>query len=69
MNPDAQSRAILRYLKRGLAITPIEALELFDCFRLGARIYDLRQAGNNIVTDWLTTETGKRVGSYRLVSE
>ena len=69
MNPDAQSAAILRHLRSGLTLTSLDALELFDCMHLQGRIHDLRKRGHNIVTDMLTTETGKRVGSYRLVSE
>ncbi len=47
----AQAEQILRYLqthKRG--ITPIDALRKFGCFRLGARIYDLRKEGHDIKT-------------------
>lgn len=48
----SQNKQILRYLqthKRGL--TPIDALEKFGCFRLSARIADLRGLGWDIRTD------------------
>lgn len=48
----SQNNQILRYLqthKRGL--TPIDALEKFGCFRLSARIADLRGLGWDIRTD------------------
>lgn len=66
MNAETQAAAILEHLKTGARITPIEALERFGSFRLGARIYDLRQAGHAIATDMIETPTGKRVAEYRL---
>ena len=48
----SQNKEILRYLmthRRG--ITPIDALEKFGCFRLSARISDLRELGYDIRTD------------------
>ena len=41
---------ILRWLESGKTITPHEAYERWGCMRLGARIYDLKQAGYNIVS-------------------
>ena len=43
INENAQSSAsqkaiILEYMKQGHSISPMEALNLFGCFRLGARI-------------------------------
>lgn len=46
MKIDSQCDAILRYMethKQG--ITPIDALDLCGCFRLSARIWDLRHRG------------------------
>jgi|13_taG_2_1085334.scaffolds.fasta_scaffold10982_5 hypothetical protein len=44
----SQEKQILEYLQAGNKITPIDALNLFGCFRLGARICDLRNKGYNI---------------------
>jgi len=41
----SQKRSILYHLKIIGPITPLEALERYGCFRLGARIYDLRREG------------------------
>lgn len=41
---------ILRYLKSGHTICDDEARTLFNCNRLGARIYELREAGHDIGT-------------------
>ena len=45
---DSQTTEILSHLKQHKTITAIEALKLYGCFRLAARIYDLAQAGNEI---------------------
>jgi hypothetical protein len=65
---DTQCDCILEVLKAGRSITPIEALNLFGCFRLSARIHDLRhkQGYDNIVTERVLTSSGKYVAQYRL---
>ena len=45
-----QKQAILTALKRRQRLTPLDALRRFGCFRLAARIADLRADGLNIVT-------------------
>jgi hypothetical protein len=40
---ETQCNLILNHLKNGLSINPIQALKMFGCFRLGARIYDLKR--------------------------
>lgn len=37
----SQARQILAYMRAGHTINPLEALRLFGCFRLGARIKDI----------------------------
>ena len=61
-----QNEQILNYLKQGNAITPLEAFNLFGCFRLGARVHDLKAMGHNITSRMITLENGKRVAQYRL---
>lgn len=54
MSADANSSqcaAILAWLQKGHKLTPAEALERFGCMRLGARVYELRAAGNHISRD------------------
>ena len=45
-----QSKMILEYLKANGSITQQQAIELFGCYRLGARIYDLKAAGHKITS-------------------
>ena len=61
-----QNQQIKGYLEKGKSITPIQALNKFGCFRLAARISDLRNEGLNIATKIITKE-GKSYASYRLV--
>ena len=42
----SQIDEILNYLQAGNVLTPLEAMHKFNCLRLGARIYDLRQHGS-----------------------
>lgn len=60
-----QTQWILDALKRG-PITPMDALNGCGCFRLAARISDLRQAGYEIETTHITTPSGKSVAQYTL---
>lgn len=61
-----QSERILEALQAGGKITPADALRRFGCFRLAARINDLRRAGHAIETDRRMTRTGARVAVYQL---
>ena len=66
-NPDSQNSQILAWLRKGKTITPRLALDLFDCFRLSGRIYDLRDAGYNIKTrDKVVGPKKKHVAEYYL---
>jgi len=53
-------------LEKGRSITPIQALDMFGCFRLGARIWDLRKAGYDIETLNHKLPNGKIVAKYKL---
>jgi hypothetical protein len=62
-----QETLVLAALEAGQAITPQDALERFDCFRLAARIYRLRKAGHDIVTKYIT-EGDKTFARYHLAA-
>lgn len=61
----SQNEMILAWLKQGRSITPLDALNEFGCFRLGARIGDLRKRGYNIGTQRVA-RNGKHYASYTL---
>lgn len=60
----SQASKILDYMLTGHVITGLEALELFGCFRLPARIADIRKSGFPVQSKFVTTPSGKRVKSY-----
>ena len=66
MTHQAQSQKILEYMAQGHRISPLEALNKFGCLRLGARIYDLKNEGHNIITE-MVSENGKRFARYSLI--
>lgn len=61
----SQCDDILAHLKRG-PISAIEALNSYGCFRLAARIKDLREQGYDIETRDLDLPNGKTVAQYHL---
>jgi hypothetical protein len=62
----SQNKEIKNWLETGNSITPIDALNLFGCFRLGARIHDLKNKfGVNIKTE-IVESGNKRFAKYSL---
>ena len=59
----SQKSKILEALKRGETITPLDALNRFGCFRLGAQIFDLKAEGHDIENIGLGHT---KYGRYRL---
>jgi Helix-turn-helix domain len=66
MKPKTQCEHILKDLKAGLRITPVDALAKYGCFRLAARINDLRNGGYGIETEIVTNTNGKNYAQYFL---
>lgn len=69
VNPNQQSSEtqkakILAYMLEGNTITPLEALNRFKCFRLGARIADLKDDGYEIQSKFVSTPSEKKVKQY-----
>jgi hypothetical protein len=62
--PKSQTDRILAHLISGKPLTAMQALDKFGCFRLAARIGQLRKQW------WITTEMktkgGKRFAVYRM---
>lgn len=46
----SDKQRVLEHLLENGSITPMEALERYGCYRLGARVFDLRRDGYNIQT-------------------
>ena len=62
----SQAGLILRHLQSGGTLTALDALDLFGCNRLAARVADLRNKGYHVKARWLTLPNGKRVSEYYL---
>ena len=60
-----QNQKILAYLKKGKAITPLQALDKFGCFRLSGRILELKEQGHPIKSEMVKVNN-KRVAQYSL---
>jgi hypothetical protein len=61
-----QTKTIHQALKRGEKLTPLAALRKYGTLRLGARIWDLKQAGVRIKSKLIEVGDGKRVAQYEL---
>jgi len=59
---------ILKHLKSGKSLTAMQALKLFGCARLAARIGELKEEGHNIITKMIKIK-GDYVGRYTLIKE
>ena len=57
MAEKSQKDAILEYLEEGNSITQLDALSLFGCSRLAARICDLRKDGWSIQSEMVDVPT------------
>ena len=62
----SQSAKVLYHLQNYGPLTAIEALELFACFRLAARINDLKEAGHDIQMEMKKLKNGKKIAVYSL---
>lgn len=60
-----QTQKIYEYLKSGNKLTALEALQMFGCLRLAARIAELRNQGHTIWTDYVTVKN-KTFAAYKL---
>jgi hypothetical protein len=61
-----QTQQILTHLKDGKTITPLEALQLYGCLRLGARIFNIRELGYDVNTKIKAVGQHKHVAEYSL---
>ena len=65
-----QNGTILKALLNGERLTQLDAYTRFNCTRLGARIYDIKNMNeeykNKLVDRWVVLPNGKGVKEYRL---
>jgi hypothetical protein len=53
-------------MKNHGSITGLQAVKLYGCMRLAARVYDLKMKGHEIHSQRWKTRTGKTVARYWL---
>ena len=66
---ESQNERILRALNNGARLTHRDAQRLFNCDRLGGRVYDLKQRGWPVQSTMILTATGKRVAEYWMAAK
>lgn len=66
----SQCASILKWLREGKPLTPLVTLDQFGCFRLAARIGNLKDAGHLIQRNMITVTSRdgsqSRVAEYRM---
>ena len=67
--PRTQTDQVLEHLRTQGPLTQPEAQDRLGCLRLGARIWDLKQRGHAIRTEFVELASGQRVARYSLVRE
>ena len=65
MRTDSQNALIKGWLLNGHSLTTLDALTMFGCFRLSARISNLKNQGMNIITEMVEVND-KRIAKYYL---
>lgn len=66
----SQNDEILAYLKAGNSLTPLDALNLFNCWALSSRVADLNKPEKIIGSQMVKDEkTGKRYAKYFYIGQ
>lgn len=66
---ESQNKMIMGHLRRHKSITPLTAMSQYNCMRLAARIFDLKEAGHTINKEMVETHSGKQIARYTLIKE
>lgn len=61
----SQTKRILDHFLQGKSLTPLEALRLYECLRLSARVLDFKKMGYEFETI-IESNGKKKFASYRL---
>ena len=62
----SQTRDILRHLSKGYTLTPLQALDRFACYRLAARIKEIREQGHSVAMRMVRTTNGAHIAQYSI---
>lgn len=61
---DVIKQTALKLMQQGKRITALQFAKKYDTTRLGARIFDLRNEGYKIKTNWKIDKYGERYAEY-----
>jgi len=64
----SQKEQIRKALEAGETLTPLDALKRFGTMKLTTRISELIDENFPIKKEWVRTESGKKVMSYRMAT-
>lgn len=67
LKTDGQNYKIRQWLLAGFTLTSLEALDMFGCMRLAARICELKDRGMKIKAEKVMTTSGKYVTQYSAI--
>ena len=62
-----QTKTVLRHLRKGNHISPMQALVVYSISRLAPCIHDIRKAGYNVSTEVKRDAQGHKYAQYALV--
>lgn len=62
---ETQAAQIIKHLKKGKKITSLEALKMFGCSRLGARVLELKEIGHDIQGKMINVKTVHGIKSVK----
>lgn len=68
MRTDSQTALIKGWLLNGHSLTALQAFTMFRCFRLAARVANLRGDGLPILTEMIDIDD-KRVAKYSIIRD
>ena len=60
----SQTQQILTALQAGERITPLDALDKWGCFRLSARIADIKEMGYEVLSQFIKLVDGTKFKEY-----
>jgi len=66
---DTLQGKLLRALQAGQRLTPISALERFQCFSLSQRMGELKRMGWPVTVTMVRVASGKKVAEYSMVAQ
>jgi hypothetical protein len=61
-----QTQQLIKLMKKKW-VTPMDALNHAQCFRLAARVHDIRESGIEVHDRWKKVDSGKKVKAYRIL--